>query len=59
MKSSKAHIVLTREEALKIANKAMADINAGKYHPMIWEEHTVERDHVFGFLQHEGIQGVQ
>ncbi len=42
--------MLTRAEALEIAIGAIADIDSGKLHAMIWEEHTVERDHVFAFL---------
>ena len=42
--------MLTRAEALEIANGAIADVDSGKFHAMIWEEHTVERDHIFAFL---------
>jgi hypothetical protein len=42
--------ILTRAEALKIANGALAERDSGNLHAMIWEEHTVERDHVFAFL---------
>ncbi len=42
--------MLTRAEALEIANGAIPEINSGRFHAMIWEEHTVERDHVFAFL---------
>jgi hypothetical protein len=42
--------MLTRAEALQIANEAIAELDTGKFHAMIWEEHTVERDHVFAFL---------
>lgn len=42
--------MLTRAEALEIATGATANINSGKFQAIIWEEYTVERDHVFGFL---------
>jgi hypothetical protein len=40
---------MTRAEALQIAAGAIANINSGTLHPMIWEEFTVEREHVFAF----------
>jgi hypothetical protein len=42
--------MLTRAEALEIASGAIAHINSGKSQAIIWEEHTVKRDHVFAFL---------
>ena len=42
--------MLTRAEALEIVSGAIADINSGNLQAMVWEEHTVERDHVFAFL---------
>ena len=42
--------MLTRGEAIEIASGAIANINSGRFHAVIWEEHTAERDHVFAFL---------
>lgn len=42
--------MLTLAEALEIARGQLPLINAGAYQAIIWEEHTVEREHVFAFL---------
>jgi hypothetical protein len=45
--------MLTRAEALEIVSGAIADMNSGKdadHHVVVYEERTIERDHVFGFF---------
>ena len=45
--------MLTRAEALELVCRAIDDINSEKdadHQVAVWEEYTVERDHVFAFV---------